>query len=99
MNFTKYYNKEFSSRAFGAPISTSRAEWESAPCPIDMTQVTNAEMQEFLSKFYMGEGGEILFDEAEKWLMANTKAKYIEDYSQKEFEKYGKRAQRLYYAS
>ncbi|MCC6447272.1 MAG: hypothetical protein IT215_01125 [Chitinophagaceae bacterium] len=97
MNFTKYYNQEFSSRAFGAPIQTSRAEWESAPCPIDMTQVTNGQMQEFVEKFYMDDDGEICFDIAEKWLIENTKAKYIEDYSDNVKEDYRKRAQKLYY--
>jgi len=97
MNFTEYYNKEFSTRNSGAPIYTSRSEWESASCPIDMTQVTDSEMQEFVDKFYIGEGGEIFFDNAEAWLIKNTKAKYLEDYSKKEHEEYRKRAQKLYY--
>lgn len=97
MNFTDYYNKEFVSRNSGAPIYTSRAEWESAPCIIDMTEVTDGQMQEFVDKFYLGEGGEIMFDKAELWLIKNTKAKHIEDYSKYKSEKYRKRAKALYY--
>lgn len=96
--FTEFYNKEYISRQSGAPIYTSRAEWESAPCIIDMTQVTNGQMQEFVDKFYICETeGDIKFDVAEKWLMANTKAKYVEDYSELEKTEYRKRSQRLYY--
>lgn len=98
MNFTSFYNKKFFSNVSGTPISTSRAEWESAPCIIDMTRVTDEEMRKFASKLYLEEGtGEVKFDEAETWLMTNTKAKYLEDYSEKEREEYGKRAKKLYY--
>lgn len=97
MNFTKYYSIEFISRESGAPIYTSRAEWESAPCIIDMTQVTDAEMQQFVDKFYIDNEGDINFEEAEAWLITNTKAKYVEDYTEIEKEEYHKRSQKLYY--
>ncbi len=94
MKFTTFYNQNFSSKE---SISTSRAEWESAPCPIDMTQVTDEQMQKFVDKFYVGEDKEAYFDEAEAWLIKNTKAKYLEDYSKKESEAYQKRSKELYY--
>ncbi len=81
MKFTNYYNKTFTSKE---SISTSRAEWESASCPIDMTQVTDEQMQEFINKFYANEDKEVFFDLAEAWLIMNTKTQYLEDYSKKE---------------
>lgn len=96
MKFTNYYEKKFSSKD---SISTSRAEWESASCPIDMTQVTDEQMQEFVDKFYTDEEdkNEVFYDLAEAWLMKNTKATYLEDHSKKESVEYMKRAKELYY--
>jgi hypothetical protein len=95
--FTEFYTKQFKGIDNDKVISISREELESLGCPIDMTQVTDKEMQEIADKLYLEEE-QTMLEFAEPWLLAKTKAKYIEDYTEKEFEEYGKRAKKLYYS-
>jgi hypothetical protein len=94
--FTEFYSKKFKAIDDGKVITISREELETLGCPIDMTQVTDKEMQEIADKLYLEEE-QTMLEFAEPWLLEKTKAKYIEDYSDLEFEKYKKRAKELYY--
>jgi hypothetical protein len=77
-------------------IMTCRDEWESLGCQIDMTEVSDAEMQELVNLMYYQGDDEVMIDEAENFLITKTKAKYIEDYSDEELKAYEKRKNKLY---
>jgi hypothetical protein len=94
---TPFYTKKFVGIDNGKAISISREEMENLGCPIDMTQVTDKEMQEIADKLYLEEE-QTMLDMAEPWLMQKTKAKYIEDYNQEQLKAYEKRAKELYYS-
>lgn len=93
---TEYYEKEFTSKVDGKLIVISRAELESLGCPIDATQITDEQMQEIADKLFE-QDEQTMLEIAEPWLLKNTKAKYIEDYSKKKLSEYQKRAKKLYY--
>jgi hypothetical protein len=94
MNWKPFYTKEFTE--VGNTVSISRGELESLGCPIDVTQVTDEQMEIVAEKIYESEG-QTMLDIAEPWLMKNTKAKYLEDYGKKELAEYQKRAKEVYY--
>ena len=94
--FRPYYTNQFTANTFGKPISISRGELESLGCPIDVTEVTDVQMEIFATKLYESDGQTIL-DIGEAWLLSNTKAKYLEDYTPKQLKTYGERAKKLYY--
>lgn len=92
MSVGMFFKKEFTSIDIDSKetITTCRDDWESMGASIDMTQVSDSEM-EHLVKLLYNQGDDTMIDIAENWLIKNTKAKYLEDYSDDEFSAYEKR--------